>query len=398
MAPRTVVRPGDAGQVAATLRVCAEAGAAVIPWGGGTAIEVGNLPRAADVVLLTERLAGVVEHDDSNLTVTVQAGITLAALDRTLAARRQFLPLEPPRAEAATAGGAVAVNLNGPRRMRYGSVRDFVLGTRLAQTAGAVTKSGGKTVKNVAGYDMGRLFVGSLGTLGVITEVTFKVSPLPETTRTIAVWASDSAWLVALAGRIFESPLIPSSVILVNRAAAERLGRGLAGLLVRVEGVEAAVARHERDVNGWASGSSQVETLTGDQEALLWRTLRDFGWGDPGVAIRMSVPPGRTPALIEALGAGLPEASRTMADLGTGTLWTALRGGDEAAAALPGIDAALARLDGNLLITRAPRSLKASRDVWAPAPAAPALEVMRALKRSFDPHGVLNPGRFVAGL
>jgi glycolate oxidase FAD binding subunit len=164
--PAAVVRPADAGQVAAVLRVCAEAGAAVVPWGGGTAIEIGNPPRAADVVLLTDRLSRLVDHDHSNLTVTVEAGITLGALGAALAAHHQFLPLEPPRAESATAGGAIAVNLNGPRRMRYGSARDFVIGMRAALADGRVIKAGGKTVKNVAGYDMAGSSSGRSGRSG----------------------------------------------------------------------------------------------------------------------------------------------------------------------------------------------------------------------------------------
>ncbi|MDR7419987.1 MAG: FAD-binding oxidoreductase [Armatimonadota bacterium] len=396
--PRVMARPGDAEQVAAVLRLCAEGGAAVVPWGGGTAIEVGNPPRAADVVLRTDRLAAVIEHDHANLTVTVQAGMSLGALDRALAAQRQFLPLEPPAAELATAGGAIAVNLNGPRRARYGSARDFVIGIRTAQTDGAVVKAGGKTVKNVAGYDMGRLYVGSLGTLAIITEITFKLTPRPEMSRTIAVWSADAPRVMALAEQIFASVLVPSAVVFVNRAAAHRLGATTAGLLVRAEGVEPSVARHERDIAAWAAGTaSEVHVIEGEREVSLWTAVRDFAWRD-AAAVRLSVRPGRTKALVEGLGAQLPAASAAIADMATGTLWAALETADEVAPALTAMEAALARLGGHLLLARAPRSVKAGRDVWAPLPDPRVLDVMRALKRAFDPRATLNPGRYIAGL
>ncbi|MGH2374871.1 MAG: FAD-binding oxidoreductase, partial [bacterium] len=155
--PRVVVRPSDEEQLGAVLRVCGELDAAVVPRGGGTAMAVGNVPRAADVILLTDRLSRVIDYDHSNLTVTVQAGVALDALGRELVTQREFLALDPPRAEAATVGGTAAVNLNGPRRMRYGGVRDMVIGVRAVQADGVAIRWGGKTVKNVAGYDMCKL-------------------------------------------------------------------------------------------------------------------------------------------------------------------------------------------------------------------------------------------------
>jgi glycolate oxidase FAD binding subunit len=403
IAPVAVVRPADAEQIAAALRLCAEHGASVVPWGGGTAMSVGNLPRAVDIVLRTDRLAAVVEHDHQNLTVTAQAGVTLGTLGAALAARNQFLPLEPPHAEAATAGGAVAVNLNGPRRARYGAARDFVIGMRAALPDGTVIRTGGKTVKNVAGYEMGRLFVGSLGTLGIVTEVTVKVSPLPEVSRTTACWARRPAALSAVTDQLFASALIPSAVVLVNPAAGRSLGRDGYGLLVRAEGVEAAVARHERDISGWACGAGiEVEVRADDREDAVWRTVRDFGWKGDAAAVRLSVPPGRAASLLGSLlgdsGSVLPESAGLVADLGTGTVWLAFDDARTAAQALPGLRALVERGGGTLLAARVPREVKALADVWAPAPPPRALEIMRDLKQSFDPHHILNPGRFVAGL
>ncbi len=395
--PRVVVRPADAEQIGAVLRVCAENGAAVIPWGGGTAMDLGNLPRAADVVVLTDRLSRVIEHDHSNLTVTVQAGITLGDLDRTMGEHRQFLPLEPPRADVATAGGAVAANLSGPRRMFYGGPRDLVIGMRVLQAHGSFIKMGGKTVKNVAGYDMGKLFVGSLGTLGVITEVTFKVFPLPETSRTIAIWGADLAALTALAGTVLASPLLPSAVTIANHGAAAALERGTPGLLVRAQGVGAAVERHERDIKGWASQPGlNVEAFTGDAEADLWRAIRDFGWGGQRAAVRLTVPPGETPAVLGHVRTLLPASAGIVAHLGTGVLWAAVEAADVTPALMSALREVGVEHSGYLLLARGPHSLKAQGDVWSPEPRA--LPVMQALKKTFDPHGILNPGRFVARL
>ncbi|MDR7523552.1 MAG: FAD-binding oxidoreductase [Armatimonadota bacterium] len=399
MVPRAAVRPADAAQTAAVLRVCSEAGAAVVPWGGGTAVEVGNPPRAVEVVLLTDRLSRVVEHDHSNLTVTVEAGITLGALEAALAAHGQFLPLEPPHAEAATAGGAIATALSGPRRMAYGAPRDLVIGIRAALPQGTVIRWGGKTVKNVAGYDMGKLFVGSLGTLGVITELTFKVSPLPETSKTIVVWGGDLLSLAEFAGRIAASPLQPTAITVLNRAGAAALGRDPALLLVRAEGVEAATARHERDLTAWAAGARyDAETLTGWAEAATWRTVRDLGWRGEQVTMRIAVPAGRTAVLLDRLRQVLSPSWGIAAHMAAGTVWIAADGDRLVPSALASVRDLASSLGGHFLLARGPRTFKEGADVWAPAPEARVLELMRGLKQAFDPQSTLNPGRYIAGL
>jgi len=394
LAPRLIVRPADAEQAAAMLRVCAEGRAAVVPWGGGTAIEVGNPPRAADVILLTERLSRIVDHDHANLTVTVEAGARLGRLTTALAERGQWLPLEPPHAEEATVGGAAAVGLTGPRRATFGAARDLAIGVRAALPNGSVIKWGGKTIKNVAGYDMAKLFVGSLGTLGLLTELTLKVYPLPETTRTIAAWSRDLGSASALASLILTSPLLPTAVTVVNRTAEE----SRPGVLVRVEGIEAAARRHERDLLSWASQAGMAaEVLTGDRERVLWQTLRDTGWGEGEAAVRLSVKAGSVPEVLAALATSLPAAARIVAHVPAGTIWIAADP-NELAPVLAPLRALVQQHTGHLLLARASRQLKAAGDVWFPAPASATMALMRGLKQTFDPHNVLNPGRFVAGL
>lgn len=402
MAPRVVVRPADAQQVGAVLRVCGELGAAVIPRGGGTAIEVGNVPRAADVILLTDRLSDIVDYDHSNLTVTVQGGVPLEALGETLAGQRQFLPLDPPHAEAATVGGTAAVALNGPRRLLYGSVRDLVIGVRVARADGVNIRWGGKTVKNVAGYDMCKLFVGSLGTLGLLTELTLKVFPLPEASRTLVCRNSDLGSIMTLSARILASPLLPAAMTAVDAAAASALGPVLAdppspGLLVSLVGFDAAVARHEGDITRWANEAGMdVHTLGGDAEASAWRAVRDFGWDGEYAAVRLSTPHAATPALHEQLRAVLPSSSGIVVHVGSGTVWIRLTRHELTPDLLASLRPLTERHEGHLLTARAPRAVKTVADVWFPPP--PALPLMQGLKHAFDPRDVLNPGRFVSGL
>ncbi|MDR7454159.1 MAG: FAD-binding oxidoreductase, partial [Armatimonadota bacterium] len=397
--PRAVVLPADADQVAAVLRVCDQAGAAVVPWGGGTAMTLGYPPARADVVLRTERLDAIIDHDPSNLTVTVGAGIALRRLQEVLGAHGQWLPLEPPLAERATAGGAVASGLGGPRRLAYGSARDLVIGARAALAQGTVVACGGKTVKNVAGYDLGKLVVGSLGTLGVLTELTFRLIPRPESSRTLAAWASDMAAVAALARRVFDSALTPVAVVGVNAHAAARAGRGAAGLLVRSEGVEPAVRRHERDIGAWAAAvGMETEAFEGEAETALWKVVRDVGWWeDTGVALRASVPPGAAADLAVALARALPEGTAMVVHPGVGTLWLEAPAAD-AAVLIALLRPLVERAAGHLLLARAPAALKAAHEVWTPGPQARALALMREVKRAFDPRGTLSPGRFVSRL
>ena len=392
--PRVICRPANPAQIAAILRICGEEGAAVTPWGGGTAIGLGNVPHRVDIVLQTDRLASLGEHDDANLTATVQAGMPIGVLNERLAARRQFLALDPPRPDLATVGGIVAANTNGPRRMSYGGVRDLVIGMRMVLAGGEEIKAGGKVVKNVAGYDMCKLFTGSLGTLGIITEVTFKMAPRPEAAATILARGPAGAPM-RVVDELFASVLQPVAITVSN--ALDDLPSGAQALAVAAEGFTEAVDRHLRDVQALAAGAGMsVEVLRGPDHEALWARLRDFPTGGSSPAaesvIRLTVPLASVGAALEVVGT-LPGRVTYVAHAASGAVFIRLPAAGTAEVFTVLTDAARIHR-GHAVLSAAPPEVKRGRDVWGPPP--PALVLMREIKRQFDPHNLLNPGRFVA--
>jgi glycolate oxidase FAD binding subunit len=186
--PCGVVFPGSAEEVARVVRVAATAGVPVVPWGGGTQMHRGAPPADGAVVLGLRRLDRVLEHEPADLTATAEAGITVDLLQAALGARGQWLPLDPPAPAETTLGGVLAANLSGPRRHGYGTARDHVIGIRVVTADGQLVRAGGKVVKNVAGYDLAKLYIGSRGTLGIVVDATLKLRPCPEATG--ACWAT----------------------------------------------------------------------------------------------------------------------------------------------------------------------------------------------------------------
>lgn len=411
MVPSVRVAPQDAAQISEVLKICTEDHAAVVPWGGGTSIGLGNRPSHVDVVLSLERFTGLIEHDDANLTATAQAGMRVAGLQQILAGRHQFLAIDPPQAAEATIGGVVAANTNGPRRMHYGGVRDQVIGMKCVLATGEQVKSGGKVVKNVAGYDMCKLFTGSLGTLGVITEVTLRMAPVPE--RSASVFASGTiAQALKMVEQIEASALLPSAVTLVNARAAAGLlqnpsptpsplwgeGRGegtLAQVLVWVEGFSEAVERHLNDLRTMAKAAGMsAEALEDSQHQTLWKSICDFTSIVSGALYRLMLPLGAIGGAISTIDGWSP-TPQIVAHMGAGTLWVA-SDVDDVAGWFARLSALATSNRGHAIVAAAPPHVKEVVDVWGPPP--PSLSLMAEIKRQFDPAGILNPGRFVARL
>ncbi len=392
---RLVCLPATPDQVSAALRVCAEAQATVIPWGGGTAVSIGNLPHEVGVVLELSRLNRIIEHDHANLTVTVQSGTALAALQQALSMREQFMPLDPPYADRATVGGIIAANLNGPRRGHYGSIRDLVTGMRAALITGEQIKAGGKVVKNVAGYDMCKLFVGSLGTLGIITEVTLRVAPAPKTKATL-IASGDLAETLQFTDALCRSPLLPAAVMLMNsppHAASGNASRAA----VWCEGFDASVARHLSEAERTAVELGLgTETLQGASHAEFWDGLGKIPLQRERCVFRVTVPRAEVGPFIKAAGFAQSSSPTLLSDMVAGTVWLSWPADHEAAAVWPRLISLAAARRGHAIIFSAPHRFKEGLDVWGPPPAN--LTLMQKIKREFDPQGLLNPGRFLAGL
>src|SRR5215470_11664778 len=217
-----MVRPGSAREAAECLKVCADEGKAVIPAGLATWLDGGNPVRRADVVLSLERMNRIIEYSPPDLTVAAEAGLAISELNAAVRPERQWLPLDPPGSSRASLGAIAACASSGALRLGFGTPRDYVIGLKLAHIDGTESRSGGKVVKNVAGYDMNKLYIGSFGTLAVITELVFKLRPLPERSCTVVVISKDLQSLARLAKQVLDSELQPASVFL-----AKFLAKGL---------------------------------------------------------------------------------------------------------------------------------------------------------------------------
>lgn len=394
--PQQVVEPRSAGEVAAVLKWCNAHQVALAARGGGTKLDWGNPPRALDLILSTRALNVVVEHAWQDLTVTVQAGCTLAGLQRSLAEHGQRLAIDPLFPENATLGGVLATNDSGSLRTRFGSMRDLVIGIQVALADGTLARSGGKVVKNVAGYDLPKLLTGSLGTLGVITEATFRLHPLAQTTRTLtfscASFEDAKASLLAI-----EDSTLAHTGLQLRGAAGEIL------LDARFEGVAAGVEAQAERVLNLVSGRQQQEA-----SADVWGEAGKL-WSDRATALpdcicRFTV----LPARIAPMCARIQQVSEranvgwrvVVQAVGTGLLRLNGDAAQLAAAAGP-LRQILEAGGGSLIVLRCPddlrrRLLEANFDAWGSV--GSALPLMRRMKEQFDPAGILNPGRFVGGI
>ncbi|HSN93150.1 MAG TPA: FAD-binding oxidoreductase, partial [Anaeromyxobacteraceae bacterium] len=356
-------------------------------------LDLGAPPARLDAVLHTRRMARVKEHAPSDQIVAVEAGMTLGALQRALAPHGQRLALDPPFPERATVGGIVAANAFGPRRTRYGTVRDLVIGATLVRADGVVARGGGKVVKNVAGFDLPRLLCGSLGTLGLVAEVVFRLHPLPEASATVEVGGLSAGETRALTRAALDLRLEPVAVAAL--ADGSRFS-----LAVRFEGFAPGVAdQAERLLSLAAKEGRRGARLEGPDEAALW-ARHDAIRMDGDVRARAAFPPASLEAAAGALG-GLAASLGGGAlivhpALGVAFVSGHLEAPEPVARAVGEARAALRAGNGSVVLGAAPAALRERVDVWGPAPQA--VEVMRRLKRELDPGGRLAPGRFVGGI
>ena len=395
--PTLICLPETPDQIAAALRLCSEADAAVAPYGGGTALSIGNRPQRIDVALDLKRLNGVIEHDDANLTATVGAGVGLNAFQVMLGRQKQFLAFDPPYLDRATIGGTIAANLNGPRRSFYGSVRDLVVGMKVVLASGEQIKAGGKVVKNVAGYDMCKLLVGSLGTLGIITEATLRTSPVPETAATL-IASGVATRIFNLAHDITHSRLLPAAVVLLNPSACQEMNSGDLNwkLAMGSEGFAETVARHMREAEAMAQRLGlRADLLHGSLHSQFWAGFRDFPLPSDRLVFRMTVPLASLAHMVGTIESWQTEefCPALAGDAMAGILWIVAQPSKVAAGQFPKLVDLARQQHGHGVMFAAPSKWKQSVDVWGLSP--PALALMHKIKQQFDPHGMLNPGRHI---
>ncbi|MEW6637737.1 MAG: FAD-binding oxidoreductase [Actinomycetota bacterium] len=391
--PACVVEPGSVEETSEVMKLAGATGLSVAPRGSGTKMGWGNPPSSVDLILSTERMNEVIEHVPGDQVVRVQAGMSLRELQRRLSETDQMIAIDPPEKDAgATIGGVVAANSSGPRRYRYGTIRDLIIGIRVVLADGTVAKAGGKVVKNVAGYDLSKLFTGSLGTLGVIAECNFRLHPLPEAARTVAVELSSPEDALGAAQAIMHSQ--------VEASAVELHWDGRARLLsVLLESIPEGVEAKEETAAYLLKPFGEVRALT-DEEADGLGPLGMPGAREGETAIKVNAPPAELAAVISSLtgaaerrGLGL----RIRGHAGTGVTYAGLSGEEGAVAELvEEVREIRVRRGGSVVVREAPVSLKRRVGVWGSG--GDYLGLTRRVKEKFDPGYTLNPGRFLGGI
>ena len=407
--PEAVVFPGTKEEVAAVLVLAGEEGVPVTPWGGGTRLGVGAPPARVGVVLGMKRLNRVLEHEPGDLTATVETGITLSAFQAELGRRGQWLSLDPPFADKSTLGGILASNAAGPRRHLYGTCRDLLIGITVVSADGSLVRGGGKVVKNVAGYDLPKLYIGSHGTLGVLVEATFRLRPRPDEDRLVVARFERIEEAGAAARAVISSDLIPSALELVDGGAMRALGIDAgAGLLVGVDGIREQVEWQCGELGGLLRpiGATQSTVLTGAEAEALWRRLGELGGrgaDDVAAVMRWGVLPTNLARVMAESAAvatknGLRAALTGHAGVGLAMAVLSGGGGDANAvvATLTEWRSIVNGTGGHAMVEWAPLAVKERVSVWdAPGP---AIRIMKSIKDRLDPRGILNPGRFVGGI
>jgi glycolate oxidase FAD binding subunit len=415
--PEAAVFPGSLEEVAAVVGLAAEARWPLTPWGGGTAVSVGMPAARAGLVLGLRRLSRVLEHEPGDLTATVEAGLTIDALQAALRGRGQWLSLDPPDASRATVGGVLATSASGPRRHLYGTARDLLIGVTVVTADGAVVKGGGKVVKNVAGYDLPKLFIGSYGTLGIIIGATVKLRPVPDHEQLVAVRFDRLKDAGVAARSVMASDLIPNALELLDASAAAAAGAAgttdagagavpAAALVVGFDGLREQVDWQCAELARLAAtcGGRDAQPLGPETWPRLGAAARS---AFPAVAAAMvfAVTPSQVAETMEQ-GAGMAKSrglqSAWAAHAGVGVVRAAIasdaaRGEPAAIAAVLTEWREMARGGGgHATLEWAPLALKSQVPVWDDPGAAG--RIMERIKAQLDPHNILNPGRFVAGI
>lgn len=418
--PKAMVSAGTIGEISKIVAYANEHSLAVVPMGGGTKMGMGGIPKKADILLSTLRLNRLTDCDCDNLTLSAECGMTLVGVQKRLAheGRGYFLPLDPPHAERATLGGIVATNSSGPGRLLYGTARDLIIGAKAVFPNGDLVVSGGKTVKNVSGYDLCKLLIGSFGTLGILCEITFKLLPLPEKTATLLLPYAALEEAAGFGRDLLQSQYLPSAIEILNRTAIGKLKfpvvqEGDYLVAVGLEGIAEAIDRQvaEMSERGKKGGCPGTTVLDSESHLSFWKALRDFSGGlvedrSGFISFKSNVLTSRCGEVMNryekiAKDSGIDCA--LICHAGNGVLYSYVLPGNGFRSKKKPIlklaeefSSVAVQNQGRLIVEFSPHSLKKELDVWGGQRGD--IKIMRQLKREIDPKGILNPGRFVGGI
>ena len=390
--PALVVEPGSVEEISGVMKLAAREGLAVSPRGGGTKTHLGDAPRQLDLIVSTTRMNEIMEHTPGDQIFRAEAGVRLEDLQEQVSASDQMLALDPPES-GATLGGIIAANSSGPRRYKYGTVRDLIIGITVVLHDGTVAKAGSKVVKNVAGYDLSKLFTGSLGTLGIIATANFRLHPLPKASRTVAVEVESPQQAQEATQSIVHSQ-VEATAIELHYAEDEKL------LTVLLESIPGGMDAKVETASFLLKQFGEVRTLSEEEEDHLG-PLTPPAVADE-IVLKLGAPPAELGSVLESvLGAaerrGLAHP-RITGHAGTGVTFIGFSGEDEDAAVgfVGEMREIQTRKSGNVTLQRAPLTLKQRVSTWDNG--GDYLGLVRRVKEKFDPRGGMNPGRYLGGL
>lgn len=387
--PSCLVYPQTQAQLATIIAAANQKNWRVLPCGNLSKLDWGGLIRGVDIVVSSAKVNRLIEHAVGDLTVTVEAGMKYADLQQILAKSRQFLALDPVAPDLATIGGIVATSDTGSWRQRYGSVRDQLLGITLVRADGQIAKAGGRVVKNVAGYDLMKLFTGSYGTLGLISQVTFRVYPLPEASATVVLTGKVEA-IAQTTATLKRSVLTPTQGDLLCAKLVSTLGLGTGlGLITRFQSINESVKEQANRLLEIGQGLGLSGTIyTEADESHLWETLKQYMYAVPTDSL-ITCKIGVTPAIAAEI---LPQVEIGLIHISSGLGWLQVANENQVLA----LRELCQSHRGFLTILTAPATIKEHLDVWGYT--GNALSLMRRIKQQFDSQNIFSPGRFVGGI
>jgi len=420
--PKALITPGTIDEVSKVLAYASQEGIAIVPRGNGTKMEIGGIPKKMDIVLSTNRLGRITDRDCENLTLSAESGLTLSEVQQGLArvGKGYFLPLDPPFTDKATLGGIVATNSSGPKRLLYGTARDLIIGMKAVFPNGDVVISGGKTVKNVSGYDMCKLLIGSYGTLGILCEMTFKLFPLPEKEATLLLSFGKLGDADGFVRELRGSQLIPSSLEVLNAKAVQSMKcplfmppNGNYLVAIGLEGVAESIDRQVSEMSemGKKYGVLEAVTLDSDKHLTFWIAVRDFTDGlteecQNVISLKSNFLISKSGEILggyEKMTQGLGIDCAFISHAGNGIIYFYILAGknfrprvDLFIDLIKKLTAETLKYGGNLVVESSPLSIKREISVWGESRSD--YPMIHRLKEQIDPTGILNRGRFVGGI